>query len=269
VSASAHQLLETGLGHRFVRPEHLAVALTHRSSGDAENNEKLEFLGDAVLSLAMSDVLMARFPDAREGDLSKIRASLVNAEVLARKARELELGRWLRLGKGEEKSGGRDKPSILASAYEAVLGAVYLDAGYEPARAVIERQFAPDVEEHLTVGLRDYKTRLQELTQRLFRETPAYTLVEESGPDHAKRFASEITIGGRTCGRGVGRSKKMAEQAAAADALAHPETMSQGGSEGEAAVVPADVVPRPAEAGAAHVPDAGSTGASRGGGEGA
>src|SRR5438045_6311539 len=103
----------------------------------------------------MADPLTARPPEAREGDLSKMRASLVNAEVLARKARELELGRWLRLGKGEEKSGGREKPSILASAYEAVLGAIYLDAGYEPARAVVERQFAPDVEEHLTVGLRD------------------------------------------------------------------------------------------------------------------
>jgi ribonuclease III len=213
--------LETALGHRFQRPEQLEVALTHRSfSGDAENNEKLEFLGDAVLALAMSDLLMGRFPDAREGDLSKIRASLVNEEVLARKARQLALGRWLRLGKGEEKSGGRGKPSILAAVYEAVLGAVYLDAGYEASRRLVEEHFAADVAEHLTVGLRDYKTQLQEITQRLFRETPVYTLVEESGPDHEKRFVSEIAIGGRTCGRGVGRSKKTAEQAAAMEALA-------------------------------------------------
>src|SRR5207249_2498760 len=228
IAARARQALEAALGHRFERPEQLAVALTHRSFGEGENNEKLEFLGDAVLALAMADLLMARFPEAREGDLSKMRASLVNAGVLARKARELELGRWLRLGKGEEKSGGRDKPSLLAAVYEALLGAIYLDAGYERARAVVEAHFAADVLEHLSVGLRDYKTELQELTQRLFRETPAYTLVEESGPDHEKRFVSEIAIGGRWFGRGVGRSKKTAEQAAAMQALAtlacqHPQ----------------------------------------------
>jgi len=110
--------------------------------------------------------------------------------------------------------------SILASAYEALLGAVYADAGYEAARAVVEGHFAADVEEHLTVGLRDYKTRLQEVTQRLFRETPLYTLVEETGPDHAKHFVSEIALAGRCYGRGVGRTKKAAEQAAAREALA-------------------------------------------------
>jgi ribonuclease III len=231
MTPEARDTLSTALGHRFTRPEYLALALTHRSlSVDVENNEKLEFLGDAVLELAMSDVLMARFPDAREGDLSKIRASLVNAEVLARKARELDLGRWIELGKGEEKSGGRDKPSILAAAYEALLGAIYLDAGFDVARAVVERQFTADVAEHLTLGLRDYKTKLQEITQRLFRETPVYTLIEESGPDHQKRFVSEIAIAGRACGRGIGRSKKTAEQAAAMEALAglereHPEAV--------------------------------------------
>src|SRR5215470_13180771 len=182
MTGEAREALETALGYRFRRSEHLDVALRHRSAIPGEpNNEKLEFLGDAVLSLAMSDLLMARFPDAREGELSKIRASLVNAEVLARKARQLDLGRWLRLGRGEEKSGGRDKVSILAAGYEALLGAVYLDAGYEAARSVIAAHFADDVAAHATVGLRDYKTQLQELTQRLFRETPGYTLVEESG----------------------------------------------------------------------------------------
>jgi ribonuclease III len=228
MTTDARDALERALGHRFGRPEHLALALTHRSSGDADNNEKLEFLGDAVLALAMADLLMARFPDAREGDLSKMRASLVNADVLARKARQLDLGRWLRLGKGEERSGGREKSSILAAGYEAVLGAVYLDAGFEPARAVVEAHFAADTMQHATTGQRDYKTELQELTQRLFRETPAYTLVEESGPDHAKRFVSEIAVAGRARGRGVGTSKKTAEQAAAMQALAelareHPE----------------------------------------------
>jgi ribonuclease-3 len=152
----------------------------------------------------------------------------VNADVLARHARAHDLGRLLRLGKGEERSGGREKISILAAAYEAVLGAVYLDAGYEAARAVVERDFAGDVAEHSRLGLRDYKTRLQEVTQRLFRETPSYTVVEESGPDHEKRFVSEIAIAGRRHGRGEGRTKKAAEQEAAMQALArlvaeHPE----------------------------------------------
>jgi ribonuclease-3 len=220
MSDDTRQQVEARLGHRFVRGEHLLDALTHRSfSADQENNEKLEFLGDAVLALAMSDLLMARFPEAREGELSKIRASLVNADVLARHARAHDLGQLLRLGKGEERSGGRDKGSILAAAYEAVLGAIYLDAGYEAARVVVERDFAGDVAEHLRVGLRDYKTRLQEITQRLFRETPIYTVVEESGPDHEKRFVTEIAIAGRTRGRGEGRTKKAAEQEAAMQAL--------------------------------------------------
>lgn len=218
---SPREALEAALGHRFARPEHLELAVTHSSSGEPVNNETLEFLGDAVLALAVSDLLMGRFPGAREGELSKMRAALVNEDVLARKARQLDLGRWLCLGRGEEKSGGRDKPSILASAYEAVLGAIYLDAGYEPARAVVEAHFESDVSERTTVASRDYKTQLQELTQRLFRETPSYTLVQESGPDHEKRFVSEILIGGVTRGRGIGRSKKTAEQAAAMEALAH------------------------------------------------
>jgi ribonuclease III len=228
MNSVARQAVEAALGHTFVRPEHLEVALTHDSFGDAPDNEKLEFLGDAVLELAVSDLLMSRFPAAREGELSKMRASLVNAETLARKARELGLGQWLQLGKGEERSGGRDKPKILGAAYEALLGAIYLDGGYEAARRVIDGHFAGDVTAQVTAGLRDYKTKLQELTQRLFHETPAYMLVEESGPHHEKRFVSEIAIAGRKCGRGVGRSKKTAEQAAAMEALAalareHPE----------------------------------------------
>ena len=214
------EALEVGLGHSFARPEHLLVAVTHRSSsGDAPNNETLEFLGDAVLALAMADLLMRRFPAAREGDLSKLRAGLVNAETLAAKARALDLGRWLRLGKGEEKSGGRQKESILAAVYEALLGAVYLDAGFEAARRVVESHFATDVTTQASAGRNDYKTRLQELTQRLFRATPVYQLVEESGPDHAKRFVTELSIAGRSYGRGVGHSKKAAEQAAAMEAL--------------------------------------------------
>jgi ribonuclease-3 len=215
-----HDAMEASLRHRFQRPEYLAVAVTHRSfSPEVPNNETLEFLGDAVLALAMADVLMRRFPSAREGDLSKLRAGLVNAETLAQKARALDLGRWLRLGKGEEKSGGREKESILAAVYEAVLGAVYLDAGYEPARLLVEGHFALDLTDEAAAGRRDYKTRLQELTQRRFRATPVYQLVEESGPDHAKQFVSELSIAGQPYGRGVGHSKKTAEQAAAMQAL--------------------------------------------------
>ena len=222
--SDAQDALEPGLGYRFQRAQHLRVALTHRSvSPDDPNNETLEFLGDAVLALAMADLLMERFPAAREGELSKLRAGLVNAGILSDKARMLGLGRWLRLGKGEEKSGGREKESILAAAYEAVLGAVYADGGYEVARCVVERHFAADLSSETTAGLRDYKTRLQELTQRLFRATPVYALVEESGPDHAKRFVSELRVAGRCYGRGIGHSKKTAEQAAAMTALAELE----------------------------------------------
>jgi ribonuclease-3 len=212
--------LEAGLGHRFVRPELLTVAITHRSTGEGTHNETLEFLGDAVLSLAVSDLLMRDFPEAREGDLSKMRASLVNAEQLAHKARRVDLGRWLRLGKGEERSGGREKEKILAAAYEALLGAIYLDAGYEAARRVVEAQFDDLQRDPEAPGYRDYKTRLQELTQRLYREMPVYTLTAEHGPDHEKEFVVELAIGGRVLGRGTGRSKKLAEQAAAMEALA-------------------------------------------------
>jgi len=212
--------LEAGLGHRFIRPELLTVAITHRSTGERTHNETFEFLGDAVLSLAVSDLLMRDFPEAREGDLSKMRASLVNAEQLAQKARRVDLGRWLRLGKGEERSGGREKEKILAAAYEALLGAIYVDAGYEAARRVVEAQFDDLQRDPEAPGYRDYKTRLQELTQRLYREMPVYTLTAEHGPDHEKEFVVELAIGGRVLGRGAGRSKKLAEQAAAMEALA-------------------------------------------------
>jgi ribonuclease III len=229
LTPEARAAIERALDYRFLRAERLELALTHRSSNpDGINNETLEFLGDAVLALAMSDLLMTHFPAAREGELSKIRAALVNAEVLARKARELDLGRWLQVGKGEERSGGRAKESILAAAYEALLGAVYLDSGFEPTRGIVAGHFTADVAAHATVGFQDHKTRLQELTQRLFRETPLYVLVAERGPDHDKIFDLELRIGGRVYGAGSGRSKKHAEQAAAEAALVvltqeHPE----------------------------------------------
>ncbi|HWP65237.1 MAG TPA: ribonuclease III [Candidatus Limnocylindria bacterium] len=212
------------LGYRFAEPGTLARALTHRSvGGDRENNETLEFLGDAVLALAIADLLMQHHPAAREGELSKLRAGLVNAAVLAGKARALALSHWLRLGRGEEKTGGRDKESILAAAYEAVLGAIFLDGGYQAVRDVVGREFASELAAGGLAGASDYKTRLQELTQRRFRVSPVYRLINEQGPDHAKRFAVELSIDGRVAGRGVGASKKAAEQAAAMEALAQLE----------------------------------------------
>ena len=215
-------LLEEKLQYHFKRKELLAVALTHRSfilHGQGEHNERLEFLGDAVLNLAMSSLLMQHFPQRNEGDLSKLRASLVNAQMLARKAADLSLGQWLLLGKGEEKSGGRQKMSILAAAYEAVLGAVYQDGGMAPASEIVSRHFAPELEKESRSLLHDYKTRLQEITQKVFKGTPLYTVVQEVGPDHAKRFVSQITIAGKLYGYGEGKSKKSAEQAAALQTL--------------------------------------------------
>lgn len=220
MTTDAQDAIEAALGYRFVRPNHLAAALRHRSATGNGDNETLEFLGDAVLALAVSDLLMRRYPDAREGALSKMRASLVRASTLADKARMLHLGDWLHLGKGEEKTGGRDKESILAAVYEAILGAVYLDGGYEPARSAVECHFTEDVAATIDPGATDFKTRLQERTQRSLRLSPVYTVVDAEGPDHARRFVTEITIGGRSFGRGAGTTKKSAEQAAAMVALA-------------------------------------------------
>ncbi|MBI2962374.1 MAG: ribonuclease III [Deltaproteobacteria bacterium] len=214
--------LEARLGHVFRRRDLLALALVHRSSlhGRGQNNERLEFLGDAVLDLAVSDLLMTRFSAADEGELSKRRAGLVNARALADRAAELDLGPVLRLGRGEERSGGRRKSSILAAAYEAVIGAVYLDGGFEAAREVVARHFAADLAPGSAASAIDHKTRLQEVTQRRFGETPQYSVVEASGPDHDRAYVVEIRVGGELRGRGAGKSKKEAAQRAALEALA-------------------------------------------------
>lgn len=214
-------LLQREIGYNFPDPALLVRSLTHisysRGAGD-DHNETLEFLGDAVLNLAISDLLMRRFPDKSEGELSKMRASLVNAATLEEKAHQLKLGELLRMGKGEERSGGRKKRSILAGAFEALLGGVYWDGGYGVARQIVERYFASDISEK-KLGLQDYKTRLQEISQMLFHAPPAYTLVEAAGPDHAKHFVTEIALGGEILGRGEGGSKKESEQEAAKKAL--------------------------------------------------
>ncbi|HUY18316.1 MAG TPA: ribonuclease III [Candidatus Binataceae bacterium] len=215
----ARTQLEHALGYHFQHPGLLNAALTHPSAvGPSETHyERLEFLGDAVLDLAIADLLMRRFPDAKEGQLSKQRASIVNGRTLALKAQDVGVGKYLRLGKGEEKSGGREKPSILAAALEALIGAIYSDGGLEPAQRAVEILIAEDLGG--AAAERDYKTELQEAAYRRFRAQPVYELVATRGPDHAKHFTTRIRIAGRDLGTGEGGSKKQSEQAAARAAL--------------------------------------------------
>ena len=205
-----------------VDPALLLQALTHRSyayeNGGLPTNERLEFLGDSVLGLVVTDTLYRTHPDQPEGQLAKLRAAVVNARALADVGRELGLGEFLLLGRGEETTGGRDKGSILADTVEALLGAVYLDRGLSVASGLVHRLFDGLIESsgRLGAGL-DWKTSLQELTATLAVGVPEY-VVSEDGPDHAKSFTAEVLVGGQVRGRGDGRSKKEAEQAAAAAA---------------------------------------------------
>ncbi len=196
------------LGYSFARSELLETALTHPSAavGSDVHYERLEFLGDAVLDLAIADLLMRKFPTAKEGPLSKQRASIVNARTLALKAQAVELNQMMRLGKGEEKSGGREKTSILAAVFEAVIGAIYSDGGLVPAQQVVERLFTNDIGG--PAAERDYKTELQEVAYRNFRTQPVYELIATDGPDHAKRFTTRIRIAGTRSRRGRGRQQK-------------------------------------------------------------
>lgn len=213
--------LQQALGYAFADPGLLRRALVHRSypseGGGGESNERLEFLGDAVLGLVVADALFRR-GDLEEGAMAKTRAAVVNAESLAAVARILGLGPHLRLGHGEESSGGRHKTSILADAMEAVLGAVYLDGGLAAARALVLREWGSRLAERAAApGSLDHKTRLQEVLAAR-GEVPEYE-VEGSGPDHHRRFAAVVRRDGDVLGRGEGTSKKRAEQAAAAAAL--------------------------------------------------
>jgi ribonuclease-3 len=203
--------------------------MAHRSwcaeTPGVESNERLEFLGDAVLGLVVTDHVFRAYPALPEGHLAQVRAAVVNAGALAEVAEELELGRALLLGKGEDASGGREKPSILADAMEAVIGAVYLDGGWDAAAALVMGLLGERIAEAAAgPGGHDFKTRLQELAARRFDQLPRYDVVGE-GPDHAKRFSATVYLAGQPAGVGEGRSKKQAEQAAARmawDALAEP-----------------------------------------------
>lgn len=215
--------LELKLQCTSLDPALALIALTHKSYGNEQggaDNERLEFLGDAVIDLAISHRLMDRFPQAQEGELSKLRALIVNEEGLSRVARQITLGELLLLGRGEELTGGRDKSSVLADALEAVLGAVYLSRGLEVVLALVDRLFAEALD-GVAQGRSgaDYKTRLQEDVQLRLRQSPRYRVVCESGPDHEKLFEVEVCIGDEVCARATGRSKKEAEQAAARQAL--------------------------------------------------
>lgn len=211
------------VGHGFADLTLLRHALTHSSysaeHADEPSNERLEFLGDAVIGLVLADEMYRRHPEFDEGLLTDLRKSVVNAQTLAVAARRLGLGRFVRLGRGESTSGGSDKTSILANAFEAVIGAVYLDAGVAVAFRLSLRLLAPEIAGAVP-GLRhlDPKTQLQELTAELGLGSPTYVL-EDEGPDHDKTFFAEVLVGGRRRGSGSGRTKKAAEQQAAGEAI--------------------------------------------------
>ncbi|MGD0881442.1 MAG: ribonuclease III [Acidimicrobiales bacterium] len=221
------------LGYAFARPELLRQALAHRSwcaehSGD-ESNERLEYLGDAVLGLIVADHTYRTYGELSDGVLSKVRASVVNARVLADVAHELGIPDHLRLGKGEDASGGRTKESILADTMEAVIGAVYLDGGMERARELVLAQLAGRIAAAVgEPGESDHKSRLQEVSVRLGRGVPRYD-VEGSGPDHARRYLATVYVSGQRLGVGEGRSKKDAEQVAAQAACGYLEAERGGG----------------------------------------
>ncbi|MEK7790227.1 MAG: ribonuclease III [Deltaproteobacteria bacterium] len=218
--------LEKTLGYQFKDQNLLTESLIHKSysyenlASKLKHNERLEFLGDAVLELVVSDLLMEHFPQAAEGELSRLRASIVNETQLATVASKLELGKLIYLGKGEEQTKGRTKNSILANTYEAVLAAIYMDGGYDKVYAVVQDQFLPLIAEAKKTGFdRDYKTRLQEEMQNRYKKIPRYQVKEEAGPDHNKTFRVEVSIKGRFLALGSGKSKKEAEQDAARGAL--------------------------------------------------
>lgn len=217
--------LEAVLGYTFRERALLARALRHASwcneqppAEREEDNERLEFLGDAVLDLVVGHRLMTRYPQLREGELSVTRAQVVSETGLSEVARQLGIGSWLMLGKGEENSGGRNKPSILADAFEAIVAAVYLDGGFQEAQHMVQRLLEKRIETVEFKGFYDFKTRLQETAQARLKATPKYHVVEELGPDHDKRFVVAVSIGDDEWARAIGKSKKEAEQMAAAEA---------------------------------------------------
>ncbi|ACG73435.1 Ribonuclease III [Anaeromyxobacter sp. K] len=258
--------LEARLGIAVTDRQAALAALTHKSyvnehrEDGLQDNERLEFLGDAVIDLAVSHRLMERFPSAREGDLSKMRAAVVDEQGLAGMARALDLGTLLRLGRGEELTGGRQKSSLLADAMEAVIAAVYQGQGLPAVLCFVDR-FLGEAFARAAAGTldRDFKTQLQELSQSRLRATPRYRVVAEHGPDHSKTFEVETDLRGEVLGRGAGRSKKDAEQAAARlalDALGRRLAVEAGQAGAEPAATSPAAAPRAEVAEAPAAPPA-------------
>ena len=216
--------LEKAIGYSFTNPRLLTEALTHSSYAHEQHknmkyNERLEFLGDAVLSIVVSDYIYQHCPDLPEGELTKLRASLVCEKSLYDFAKQIDLGSYLLLSNGERRNGGAKRPSIVSDAFEALIAAIYLDGGMEPAREHILRFVIPEIENHKNNSFKDYKTLLQEIIQKNPGERLEYRLVGSTGPDHNKHFKVEVCLNSNVIGRGGGRSKKEAEQQAAREAL--------------------------------------------------
>ncbi len=214
------QEFQKKLGYSFKNEELLKEALTHKSYKSPVNNERLEFLGDAVLDLIVGEYLFKKFPKAHEGELSKLRASLVNEEGFAKLANRLGIGNYIYISQAEENNEGRTKPSLLSNAFEAVMGAIYLESGLEKVRKLV-LELLESVYPKIDMDslFKDYKTTLQELTQARFGVTPTYKLLHSMGPDHKKEFEVAVTLHDKTIATAKGRSKKAAQQEAAKKAL--------------------------------------------------
>ncbi len=217
---------QRSLHYNFKNKNLLNQSLIHRSyayehaEGKVIDNERLEFLGDAVLGLAISDYIYRQFPHCQEGDMTRIRSAFVSRTSLENLARRIEIGEWLLLGKGEAASGGADQPSNLVGAYEAVIGALYLDGGFKKVSKFIESQFKDEVKKVFHDGAKkDYKSILQEYTLKTYRSTPGYNVILEEGPEHKKHFEIAVFFGGMVRGKGKGKNKKAAQQNAAYTAL--------------------------------------------------
>lgn len=216
--------LENRLNYKFKNIDLLKNALIHSSyanevRGNTHSNERLEFLGDSVLSVIVSDHIYAKFSNMPEGELTRLRSSLVCEKSLCEFSREIGIGEYLQLGKGEDKNGGRNRDSILADAFEAVLAAIYLDGGMKPAKEHVMNTVLRDLKHHDDDTFKDYKTTLQEIIQRNPEESVSYFLIDEKGPDHDKIFTVEVRLNSNVIGVGSGKNKKQAEQMAAKEAL--------------------------------------------------
>ncbi len=218
--------IEQKLNLNFKDKDLFKKSLTHRSflnenkGEDLKHNERLEFLGDAVLELIVSEYLFDKYPERAEGDLTSFRAAVVRTDSLAKISRELNIGAYLLMSKGEEMTGGRDKDYLLANTFEAILGAIYLDQGYTAVRNFVVKHLIPQIENIVKYRLDiDAKTKLQERAQSLFKRTPVYTVIKEKGPDHSKTFTVKVSINRKTYGMGEGISKQKAEEGAAVEAL--------------------------------------------------